>query len=351
MLATQPAVNPVISIMGANVFIIGGRIPVLLGLVTFWNQEKSRLPLLCCGISVIALIAIFYFTFVNDSPLWRIRVFSTTVLITSLCILYILTNGLKIERQLRPAMSIGTNYGVKMLLALFAIQACVDAFSIFGRSGVPIWEPDPATYFYLLNALVFILLFTLGIVLMTMDEMSLEQKEDAIYDPITTILNHRTFLEVGQRVLGVALRYSKPVSLLTIEVSNLDEVVQQFGVKVGNEMLRHFALMATDRRRNEDVLARSSYKEFRMLLPGVDEEGADVVVEKINQALQAEHYVYRGKTFKVAVYIATVTKREEDLHLQQMLQEGEVELYRIKQKALQNDANTTDENAESNHEV
>jgi GGDEF domain-containing protein len=51
-------------------------------------------------------------------------------------------------------------------------------------------------------------------------------------------------------------------------------------------MLRHFALMATDRRRNEDVLSRTSYKQFRMLLPGVDEEGAKVVVKKIRLSRQ-----------------------------------------------------------------
>jgi hypothetical protein len=32
------------------------------------------------------------------------------------------------------------------------------------------------------------------------------------------------------------------------------------------------------------------------------------------------------------VNIACVTRREEDLNLQQMLQEGEVELFRVKQK-------------------
>ena len=90
--------------------------------------------------------------------------------------------------------------------------------------------------------------------------------------------------------------------------------------------------MASDRRRHEDVLARSSFKEFCMLLPGVDEEGSKVVISKILTALQGEDYVYRGNKLEVSVNIACVTRREEDLNLQQMLQEGEAELFRVKQK-------------------
>jgi len=96
-------------------------------------------------------------------------------------------------------------------------------------------------------------------------------------------------------------------------------------------MLRHFALMATDRRRNEDVLSRTSYKQFRMLLPGVDEEGAKVVVKKIESAVLGEEYVYRGNALKAKFLISAITKREKDLHLQQMLQEGEVEIFRMQQ--------------------
>ena len=127
------------------------------------------------------------------------------------------------------------------------------------------------------------------------------------------------------------MRYTKPVSMLTLELVNLDDIVKQHGPKVGNAVLRHFALMATDRRRNEDVLSRTSYKQFRMLLPGVDEEGAKVVVKKIESAILGEEYVYRGNPLKAEFLISAITKREEDLHLQQMLQEGEVEIFRMQQ--------------------
>ncbi|MCH7817578.1 MAG: hypothetical protein IIC60_13530 [Proteobacteria bacterium] len=69
-----------------------------------------------------------------------------------------------------------------------------------------------------------------------------------------------------------------------------------------------------------------------MLLPGVDEEGAKNVVEKIKNTLRAEDFIYRGKTLNVKINVVAITYREEDLHLEQMLQEGDLELFKIKQQ-------------------
>ena len=71
-----------------------------------------------------------------------------------------------------------------------------------------------------------------------------------------------------------------------------------------------------------------------MLLPGVDEEGAKVVIEKVKNTLAAQDFVYQGKKLIMEFNIAAVTRREEDLNLQDMMQEGEVELFRVKQAKL-----------------
>ena len=137
-----------------------------------------------------------------------------------------------------------------------------------------------------------------------------------------------------QRHAAMPFAQDETIALIPTWIGSavVHDIIKQHGIKVGNAMLSHFALMTNDRRRNEDVLARTSYKEFRMLLPGVDEEGSRVVIKKIENAVLGEEYVYRGNSLKAEFLVSAITKREEDLHLQQMLQEGEVELYRMKQK-------------------
>lgn len=331
LVSMQGTLPPILSIFLANALIMGGQVPVLSGLANFWNQETTRLPLACTIWLLGTLAGLYYFTFVDESTLWRIRLFSVMMIILAASAVYVLAKGVKIERKLRPVMAINTNFGAYLLLTLFIFNAISDFILMIFRGEQPLSSPEEATTALLLGAIVNVMIFTIGILIMTMEELKVEYQENAIFDPITTILNERTFIEVCNRVLGVALRYTKPVSMLTIELTNLDDIVKLHGTKVGNSMLRHFALMATDRRRNEDVLARSSYKEFRMLLPGVDEAGSQVVIKKIEAAVLGEEYVYRGRSLKAEFLISAVTKREEDLHLQQMLQEGEVELFRMKQ--------------------
>jgi len=327
----QGTLPPIISIFLASALIMGGRIPVLSGLANFWNQENTKLPLFCIVWFVVTVAGFYYFTFIDENVVWRIRLYTVMMMIFSISIVYVLAKGLKIERKLRPVMAINTTFGAFLLLILTTFNGLTEFILMFFRGGEPLNSSEEATTLFLLSSIVTMIVFAISILIMTMEELKVEYQEDAIFDPITTILNERTFIEVSNRVLGVALRYTKPVSMLTLELTNLDGIVKQHGIKVGNAMLRHFALMATDRRRNEDVLARSNYKQFRMLLPGVDEAGSKVVIKKIQDTLLGEEYVYRGNSLKAEFLISAITKREEDLHLQQMLQEGEVDIIRMKQ--------------------
>ena len=328
----QGILPPVVSIFLANALIMGGRIPVLFGLANFWNQENTKLPLFCIVWFVGSIAGFYYFTFVDENILWRIRIYTVMMVIFSASIVYVAAKGLKIERKLRPVMAINTAFGAFLLLTLTVFNAVTEFTLMFSRRSEVINSTEEATVLFLLSSIVTMTVFAISILIMTMEELKVEYQKDATFDPITTILNERTFVEVSNRVLGVALRYTKPVSMLTLELTNLDNIVKQHGAKVGNAMLRHFALMASDRRRNEDVLARSNYKQFRMLLPGIDEAGSKVVIKKIGESLLGEEYIYRGNSLKAEFLICAITKREEDLHLQQMLQEGEVDIIRMKQK-------------------
>lgn len=332
LLTTQTSVSPIISVLIANILIMGGRIPFLFGLTAFWNQEKSQLRLFCLVWFLGTAIGLLYFTMIDESVMWRIRIYTIMMVIFSCCYVYILLQGLRIEHKLRPVMAVTTNFGAYALITLFSINALGEFVLMLVRPGIPLTDPDAGTALLLLGAIITMIVTAISVVIMTTEELSVEHKENSIYDPITTILNHRTFLEVSQRVLGVALRHSKPVSILLIEVTNLDEISKQFGVRVANELLRHFSMMATDRRRNEDVLARSTYNQFHLLLPGVDEAGAQVVITKILNAVNGEDFVYRGKKQDIKMAIAAITRREEDLHLVQMLQEIELVLFRVKRE-------------------
>ncbi len=332
LLSEQGYLHPVISILLANSVLFVGRIAMLIGLCEYWNQEGTRLPQWCFSILAVMLVGYAYFTLVEDSLQWRIALYTPFNVFLNLCTVYILLRGIRLERNLRPVMNTAMHYGAYLLITLMLADSIGEITLAFLRSSPSLMGPDAGTSFLLLGAVLSITIFPFTIIIMTMEELNVEHEENAIYDPVTTILNKRTFLEVGQRIMGVALRYSKSVSLLTIEVLNMNEIVNKHGHQVGNKLLRHFSLLANDRRRNEDVLARTSFKDFRLLLPGVEKAGAEVVVEKIRKANADRDFMVDGKTIDINFVVSAITRKEEELNLQQMLQDGEIELLKIKSK-------------------
>mgnify|MGYP006159841691 CR=1 FL=1 len=237
LFAQQGELPVIITVLLANILMMAGRIPILFGLASFWNQETSKIPLLYLVLSFGAAVGFYYFTFIGDSQIWRVRIFTIMQILFSLGVIYILVQGIKIERKLHPVTTIITNFGAYTLLALSAFNTITQSILLILLDGQSAASPEEATSILILGAIVNIVIFTISILTMTMEELKVEHQEDGIFDPITTILNERTFIEVSNRVLGIALRYTKPVSMLTIELTNFDDIVKQHGTKVGNAML------------------------------------------------------------------------------------------------------------------
>jgi diguanylate cyclase (GGDEF)-like protein len=330
LLATQGIWPAIVSVFLANCLVLLGAVPLLIGLAKFWNQESSTLVITIVALCLLTIAGIYYFTLVSDEAIWRIRVFTVMIVIFNISYVYVISKGLQQARKRRPIMSMNPNFGAFTAIALSSFTAVAGPVMMFLRADAPLDSTDIGTSIFLLGAIFFAAVFPFTVIIMTVEETNLEHQENAIFDSITTILNHRTFLEVGERVMGIALRYSKPVSLLTIEIDDMDKVVKKFGTNIANEMLRHFSLIANDRRRSEDVLARTSFKEFGMLLPGVDQKGCEVVIRRINKTLQEESFSFSGEQVPISVTIAAVTRQEEGLNLTDMLQEGQIELHRRK---------------------
>mgnify|MGYP006426606023 FL=1 len=118
LMSMQGTISPLISIIIANALLLGGRIPTLMGIATFWNQEKTKLPLFTGAWLVLTLVGFVYFTLVDESTLWRMRIYTIMMVIFDICNVFILTRGIRIERKLRPAISISASYGAYLLVTL-----------------------------------------------------------------------------------------------------------------------------------------------------------------------------------------------------------------------------------------
>jgi diguanylate cyclase (GGDEF)-like protein/PAS domain S-box-containing protein len=96
----------------------------------------------------------------------------------------------------------------------------------------------------------------------------------ADHDPLTGLLNRRSFdRELGSH-LERGRRYGVRGAALVLDVDRLKDVNDMLGHNAGDELLRRIARALGARLRETDVLARLSGDEFAVLLPNADSDGA-----------------------------------------------------------------------------
>lgn len=111
------------------------------------------------------------------------------------------------------------------------------------------------------------------------------EQEAARTDGLTGLCNRRRFFVLATALLNVAMRYSKPLSLIMLDVDHFKQINDVYGHQVGDMALEEIARRARSHVRDADVLARYGGEEFVLILPETDAAGAFRVSEAIRNAV------------------------------------------------------------------
>ena len=114
-----------------------------------------------------------------------------------------------------------------------------------------------------------------------------ELRVQADTDGLTGLLNRRAFLAAFERAFELAIRHSRPLSLLTLDADHFKQVNDTHGHPVGDAVLVELARVATSCLRTSDRLGRIGGEEFAVLLPETDEAGAVRFAERLLDAVRA----------------------------------------------------------------
>lgn len=142
----------------------------------------------------------------------------------------------------------------------------------------------------------------------------------ATLDPLTSIPNRRKFDEVLQYELNRDARYKNELSLVFCDLDYFKRINDEFGHKIGDEVLQKFAMLVSDKVRKTDVIARWGGEEFALLLPETSILTAASTAEKLRQATENcvfPHVGHITASFGVTQYIdgdseASLINRADD---------------------------------------
>ena len=86
-------------------------------------------------------------------------------------------------------------------------------------------------------------------------------------------------------------RMGRQVSVVLVDVNNLSAVNKEYGVRAGDEVLRHVARAIDATRRFNDVAARLGDDEFGVLLMDTGDEGVSAFVARLEDRLSRDSAV------------------------------------------------------------
>ncbi|MCM3734082.1 diguanylate cyclase [Fictibacillus nanhaiensis] len=110
-------------------------------------------------------------------------------------------------------------------------------------------------------------------------------KEISIRDPLTNLYNRRYFYDCLEKEINKAQKQKMPITLVMFDINNFKHINDEYGHHTGDELLQQIAELS----KRLKLLSgfRFGGDEFVFLLPGLTEEEAYKLVEKMENQLMA----------------------------------------------------------------
>jgi diguanylate cyclase (GGDEF)-like protein len=114
-----------------------------------------------------------------------------------------------------------------------------------------------------------------------------QAKRQARLDPLTALGNRRAFDERLDRAVDAARLNEQPLSVIVADLDDFKEINDSFGHLNGDEILRTAAAAMRAAVRDADACYRWGGDEFAVLLPGVEQDVAEKVAERVSASIVA----------------------------------------------------------------
>jgi diguanylate cyclase (GGDEF)-like protein len=111
--------------------------------------------------------------------------------------------------------------------------------------------------------------------------------ELAIRDPLTGSYNRRYFYEIAHAYFNQMVRFSRPLSILMIDLDHFKRVNDTYGHAKGDLVLQRMAAVCRSLVRAPDIFSRYGGEEFILAMPETTLENALLVAERLRKAIEA----------------------------------------------------------------
>jgi diguanylate cyclase (GGDEF)-like protein/PAS domain S-box-containing protein len=152
------------------------------------------------------------------------------------------------------------------------------------------------------------------------------------HDPLTGLLNRRSFERELSRHIAYAARYGEAGSVVTLGVDHFKYVNDSLGHGGGDELLKEIAALLGKRLRRTDILARLSSDIFTVLLHGAGEEKARVVAGELIELVRKHSFVIERQPVRVMMSAGVAPLGDRPVTGPELLAEADIAMYSAKEQ-------------------
>jgi diguanylate cyclase (GGDEF)-like protein len=154
----------------------------------------------------------------------------------------------------------------------------------------------------------------------------------AITDELTSLYNHRHFVNLLEEELKRAKRYNRSLSVLLIDIDRFKHYNDTNGHLKGNDVLKETSIVMLETIRNLDILARYGGEEFAVILPEADRQEAERCAERIRSAIEKRAFCNESSQpmGKLTISIGYATFPDDAKMERSLLNRADIALYKAK---------------------
>lgn len=157
--------------------------------------------------------------------------------------------------------------------------------------------------FVVLESTLAVVLVAFGALMLTNEFITNELRHLAEVDPLTNVFNRRAFLTLLDKSISNAQRTQTTLPVLVMDLDHFKKVNDSWGHRAGDDVLRHFVMLAHRCLRKEDVMGRLGGEEFAIFLPNAGMGGAMAVAERLRAMVEAHPVITEERAVALTVSI------------------------------------------------
>lgn len=152
---------------------------------------------------------------------------------------------------------------------------------------------------------------------------------EATHDPLTGVLNRKAILTALSHEVSREQRLPNGLTIGICDIDHFKKVNDRFGHPVGDEVLCGFVRLLQSNLREYDYLGRFGGEEFVLITPGVGEDDADMLYERLRTVVEDNPIPTKAGDVVLTMSIGVTTWRGNE-RVDELIAAADCALYQAK---------------------